>query len=151
MRASSYFLIAISALMVLTISLALTYEKFETKILPLIFSTTVLILGVALLARELRQQRSSHDTSISAGRTLVTGAVQSYVPIAAWLVGLALGIYLVGLLIATPLFVFLYLKLHGRGWGPAIGLAAMFPVFIYGLFNLVMQVAVYPGLLFTFW
>jgi hypothetical protein len=58
----------------------------------------------------------------------------------AWLWGLFVGIHLIGMPIALPLFVFLYTKLYGGGWTTALIFTAGTWGFLYGVFEQVLHV-----------
>ncbi len=63
-----------------------------------------------------------------------------------WLLGILAGTWLLGQLIALPLFVFLYLKAgSGEGWAVSLGLTACIVVFLYGVFDQVIHVSWYDG------
>lgn len=53
---------------------------------------------------------------------------------ALWLLGVIPILYLLGYLAGLPLYVFLYLKLHGEGWLMAGGLALLCLAVAYGVF-----------------
>ena len=148
MKANRYFLVAIIILMALLIFWSLTYPALETKLLPIIFCTTVLVLAVAELWREGRGEKGAKNTSAERTAGPVKEAVSNHIKIAAWVVGLFLGIYLLGFFVAIPVFIFLYLCLHGKRWIVAIGLAALMEAVIYGLFTVALRIDLYRGLLF---
>jgi hypothetical protein len=58
----------------------------------------------------------------------------------AWLWGLFFAIHLVGMPIALPLFVFLYVKLYGGGWATSLLLTASAWGFLYGVFEQILHV-----------
>lgn len=145
MRPSSYFLVAIIVLMIALVSWSLTYPDLETIILPLMFSAVTLVLAIAQIIIENRNVRKKPESPKDG--TDSAPVKESYAAIAGWLIGLLCGVYVLGLLIATTLFVCLYIKLHGRGWGIAITLALMYLAFSYGLFVLVLRIHLYSGLL----
>jgi hypothetical protein len=64
-----------------------------------------------------------------------------------WIVGCALGIYLVGFLISVPLFLVGYLKKAGRGWIAGIIIAAITTTFLYAVFEVGLGIKLYRGLL----
>ena len=71
--------------------------------------------------------------------------------ICGWLVGIVAGTWLLGQLIAMPLFVFLYLKVGSReGWVVSLGLTACVIAFLYGVFDQVIHASWYEGELFRF-
>jgi len=58
----------------------------------------------------------------------------------AWLWGLFFAIHLIGMPVALPLFVFLYVKLYGGGWILSLTLAAGTGGFLYGVFERILHV-----------
>lgn len=64
---------------------------------------------------------------------------------AAWFLGFCLAIYLLGHLIAIPLFSLSYVKWRGKSWVIAIAAAACITVFIYILFPVAFKSELYPG------
>ncbi len=68
-----------------------------------------------------------------------------------WLIGIFVGTWLLGQLIALPLFVFLYLKVGSdEGWFLSLGLTAGVIAFLYGVFDQVIHASWYEGELFRF-
>ncbi len=68
-----------------------------------------------------------------------------------WLIGIFVGTWLLGQLIALPLFVFLYLKVGSKeGWVLSLGLTAGAIAFLYGVFDQVIHASWYEGELFRF-
>jgi hypothetical protein len=67
----------------------------------------------------------------------------------AWLIGGALGIWLLGIVVALPLLVFLYTLVEGReSWLTAAGMTVATFLFIWGLFEYMLESRWPPGLLF---
>lgn len=68
-----------------------------------------------------------------------------------WLIGIFVGTWLLGQLIALPLFVFLYLKVGSdEGWFLSLGLTACVAAFLYVVFDQVIHASWYEGELFRF-
>jgi hypothetical protein len=67
----------------------------------------------------------------------------------AWLLAYLAGVTLAGFLVATPLYIFLYVKLHG-GRSPRAGAAAALgtTLGVWVVFQLLFRYPLYPGLLF---
>jgi len=57
-----------------------------------------------------------------------------------WLFGLLIAIYLIGLPIALPLFVFAYAKFYGAKWFIAIILATLIAGFEYAVYERIIHV-----------
>lgn len=66
-----------------------------------------------------------------------------------WVLGYLAGVALAGFLAATPLYIFLYVKLHGRR-SPHAGAAAAIgtTLGVWLVFQLLFRYPLYPGLLF---
>lgn len=81
------------------------------------------------------------DVNLRSGEALVRTAV-----IALWILGIIAGTWLLGQMIALPLFVFLYLKLgSGESWPISVGLTACIIAFLYGVFDQVIHASWYEG------
>lgn len=67
-----------------------------------------------------------------------------------WLGGLLLGLYLVGFMISTPLYVFAFLRFSGgRSLAMSAGVAAGATAFVYVVFVHLMEYKLFPGILLT--
>ncbi len=140
MQGSSWFLVVIIAVMLAVIVLSLRMEYLESKLLPLIISGAVLVLAAIRLGKEIFKgvPDGSEETGEGWRGYLISGA---------WAVGFFLAIYLLGFIIAIPLFILSYMKSHGTRWLVAIIWTILLPAFIYGLFELTLKVTLYRGLL----
>jgi hypothetical protein len=140
-------LLAIALFMVAWSLLAMDY-RLESKMMPVVIGSLVAFLAALGLAKELRARRRpaapSHDESDLAQETW-----GGYVVNVGWLLGFLLAIYLLGYLMAIPLFVVLYTKRLGSGFLAAIVSAVIVAAFIYGAFELALEVKLYRGLLFS--
>jgi Tripartite tricarboxylate transporter TctB family len=68
----------------------------------------------------------------------------------AWLIGGALGIWLLGIVIALPLLIFLYTLIEGKErWIPAVIMTACAYLLIWGLFEYMLESRWPSGLLFS--
>ena len=86
------------------------------------------------------------DVSLRSGEALKRTFI-----ICAWLIGIFAGTWLLGQLIAMPLFVFLYLKVGSKeGWILSLALTACAIAFLYGVFDQVIHASWYEGELFRF-
>ena len=66
-----------------------------------------------------------------------------------WVVGYLAGVYLVGFLLTTPLYVFLYMLLHGgKSFRAAAINAAVTTFLIWLTFEIAFKYPLYPGILF---
>jgi hypothetical protein len=66
-----------------------------------------------------------------------------------WIAGFTVGIVLIGILGAVPLYVFAAIRFRGgRGYLTALAAAVGATLFIYLLFGVVLRLSLYPGILF---
>jgi len=70
-----------------------------------------------------------------------------YIRYIIWLVGFSLAIYLVGFVIATPVFVVAYMKRHGASWFAGITTAVIYTIIIYVVFNFTLKADLYKGII----
>ena len=138
---NSYSLIVVMAVMLVVLGLSLRLEHAAARMLPLLMSSIVFILAAIELRREIAARGDTEENSKIEGR--------KYLPIAAWILGFSLAIYLVGFIIAIPLFVGCYMKQHGSRWLMAITSAVVYTAIIYSVFELALRVDLYKGLLFS--
>jgi hypothetical protein len=69
---------------------------------------------------------------------------------AGWVLGFFAAILLLGFPVAVPLYVLLYLKLHGEGWTLSIGMTAAVWAVFYGLFDRLLHLPFPAGWLLSF-
>ena len=151
-KGNSYFLIVIMAVMLVIIGFSLRMEYFESKLLPLVISSAVFVLAATGLVRELKTGVKGKVTATEAKMTegeKPEEGWRGYLLAGAWVAGFLLVIYLLGFIIAIPSFIIAYMKSHGTRWLVAITSAILTTVLIYVLFELVLGVILYRGLLLT--
>jgi len=127
-------------------------EYFSAKIVPLIIGGIVTFLAVIGLIREIIGKRASETTTSQDEAEDVAESGESwlrYGVLGAWLVGLFLAVYLVGFLVAIPLFILSYMKTHGAKWHVAIIFAGLVTVIVWVVFEVALKVYLYEGLLFS--
>ena len=71
-----------------------------------------------------------------------------YLSVVAWMAGLLVMIYLIGHLVSVPLFVLLYLKLHGERWLLTISVSLGALAVVYLGFIIALGRPLHEGLLF---
>ncbi len=151
-RGSSYFLIVIMIIMLVIIGLSLRMEYFESKLLPLVIGSAVFVLAAIGLGREI-MAGGEREATVARGETTTREETREgwrgYLLAGAWVAGFFLAIYLLGFIIAIPVFILAYMKSHGTRWLAAIAFAILSPLVIYGVFELALRVILYRGLLFS--
>ncbi len=146
----AYFLILLSILMLIVITISLRMEYVSSKALPLIFAFVILLLSLIQLGKELdiRKQKPVGANKVSGEAAKVEGERPRYAIVVGWLFGFILAIYFLGFLIAMPLFIISYMKYNRARWSASIIVAILTAAPIYILFELILHVDLYPGILF---
>jgi len=115
LTSSSYSLIVVIVIALVIVVSALGMP-FASKLLPLIFGSTILILAAIKLWDEIGARHGTgvpkkEDVGDIGGQTEKSKApLRAYLPIGGWVFGFLLVIYLLGFLIACPLLIFSYMK-----------------------------------------
>ena len=149
-RGIAYFPLAIMALMIVVIILSVLMEHPASKLLPLIIGGAVFVLAGIVLRSEIRASHRSSETASGREAAAEKGTAVSwgrYLVAGAWIVGFFLVIYLLGFMIAIPLFIFAYMKSHGTRWLTTVIFTILAPLLIYGVFELLLNVDLYRGIL----
>ena len=152
LKGDSYFFMVIMAIMLVIIGLSLRMEQFASKLLPLVISSIVFILSAIRLGRDI-STRGKRRATVAEGEISKTEETRedwhSYLVAGSWGLGFFLAVYLLGFIISIPLFILTYMKAHGTRWFVVGIFAILMPLLIYGVFELVLRVTLYRGLLFT--
>jgi multisubunit Na+/H+ antiporter MnhG subunit len=155
LKGSTYFLIAIMLIMVAVIIDASKWEEIQSKMLPLIYGILIFILTAIVLFQELKGKKETKRT-VTEGKA---GEVEKhekhkegwrgYFIAGAWVVGFFLALYLLGIILATFLFIGSYLKTHGVRWLTIILCTILTPAIMYLLFEYFLELNLYRGLIFN--
>ena len=150
LKGVAYVYIVLMVILLAIIGSSLMMESLTLKLLPLIISSVVFILCAVGLAREVSVRAKPEATGEGLGGK---GGTQEnwrgYFVNGTWVVGFALGIYLLGYIIALPIFILAYMKWLGTRWRLAIVFAIITPLVIYGSFEVALKVPLYRGLILT--
>jgi hypothetical protein len=148
-RSDSYSYMAVMVIMLVFIGLSLRMEYFSAKVIPLIIAGISFGLAAIGLAKEVWGKARTELIGEMGGGAEATESWGRYLVIGAWGAGFFLAIYLLGFFIAITLFILSSMRFRGTRWWVAILFAIITPAFIYGLFELALQIELYRGLLFS--
>ena len=158
-RASAYYILVTLAFVVLFIVTSYQY-KLTDRMFPLIVGYVALpLLLMDLLAltdskigRKISiffSAKTPEEVDKDADKTKRTMAEE--LKIFMWMGMLVLGIYLIGFLPCTPIFVYCWMKFRG---GYSVRQSAYLAIatitFVYVLFEILLQYELYPGI-FLYW
>lgn len=106
--------------------------------------------GLALLTGQIvREARGARQAASEEEPGRASFNLGTYLPGIAWLLAILPMIYLVGYLITVPLYMFLYLKLHGERWLLCIAVTLLVSLVLYFAFIVALGIPFYEGLLFS--
>lgn len=152
LKGDAYFLIVVMVACVVVIVSALSMRFLTARLLPLLIGSIVFVLAAVRLVQEMMTSVKP-QTAVTQGGAAVAEETQmglrAHLPIIAWILGTALGIFLVGFYITIPVFVLAYMKSHSIKWFTAIISAVITTGFMYGVFEVALRTELYRGLVFT--
>lgn len=128
----------------------------DARLIPVGVAWMVLaLLVLVLIARTKTAFGTALHQWINAGQDNAAAAEPAHHPVgaeliaAAWVVAAVLMMFLVGILYAVPIYIFLSIAIRGRRpiWVCAVAAAAA-ALTVWILFTLILQIELYPGLLF---
>jgi hypothetical protein len=159
MKPSSYLLVIIIIISLVFGGVALSYSNFNMKLLPTLVSGLIFILASWELSKEILAARQAPKVPIAATEPPTSESMNEQLGIESsddlrgdllgfsWLIGMIIATYLIGLLVAIPIFIILYLRTHQIGWLKSILLAALMEAFTYFIFVKGLQIELFPGII----
>ncbi|MFH1003529.1 MAG: tripartite tricarboxylate transporter TctB family protein [Chloroflexota bacterium] len=147
----AYFILFLVVVGLYCIISSLAFARVQAKAIPLAVASLVFILATMELVRVLRtgnQAATRVKAEPKEDSIALNTQLRRFGLALAWVVGFSLGVYLVGFVIAMPVFVFSYLKSKGRGWLISAVLAVLTIALIYGMFQIGLRSSLYRGILF---
>ena len=135
--------------MVFVVGVSLNYSDISTKLLPVVIGCIVFVLAAVELYVELVAANKTLAVTQEVPSDETRGEVRRFFSAMGWLIGFFLGIYLLGILLAIPLFIISFLRFRRRGWLISFGLGIIVCVCIYGAFEFALNAPLYRGLIFS--
>ena len=153
MKGSTIFAGLILLFLVFLLLVSLSYSP-ELALLPWISISLATVFVVVQLVKEvlaepIGEEKASNTLKFGEWIARVRGIDRCYPITLGWIVGFLISIFLLGFLVAIPIFAFLYLKLHGESWRLSIGLSVLAVGIIYCGFVMALKVSLYKGFLFS--
>ncbi len=134
-------------LVLLVISL---HYPAEVRLFPWLFIIPGIILGVLQILKETRaEEEGQEELKFGAWLRLIKNPEQGYLAALLWIAGLLLSLYLVGFVLAIPIFTILYLRTHGESWLFSLTLTVLGWGILFAVFALGLKMTFYKGLLFA--
>jgi small-conductance mechanosensitive channel len=138
------FTIFLLAVMIFVVIRSLMFGSWESTLFPVIIGSICLVLLILVLWKELRtRNQSAPEDKVE----VPTGGTNILI-IMVWLASFAIGIYLLGFLIAIIVFIFTYLKMHRISWLSSTIMAVATTGILYSIFKFGLGLELYNGLVF---
>lgn len=146
MRLEIIFCSAALSILIILVFVSFGYSTIA-RLLPLIvIIPTAILLGIQVIrevSKKARQKVLPEEKEMAD-----KGIPHRYLRAPIWIGSLVISIYLLGYLVGTALFSFLYLKLHGAKWLTTISYVLGVIALIYGCFELALKMPLYEGVVF---
>lgn len=150
-KQNSLFLLLLLAIGAGFLIMSLNLSLAEDKVAPILFGGVLIVLVIIELGRDLGSKKDlvrpkeSENKGQDGQKIIPSDRIPAIV---VWLAGPILGFCLLGFHVTIPLFVFLYIKLHGRGWFIATIMAVVTTAFFVGICDYALRIGFYEGLIF---
>ena len=144
-KPSSYILIAVLLILGAVIIITSNFTHWEGALFPIIISSITFVLTAIELGRELRGRKLR---AAPEGADAVLNPFAAFGQILGWILGFALGIYLFGFFVAVPVFLITYLKSRQRSWSMTLGMTIVTTLFVWIVFELLLNADLWKGLVF---
>jgi len=141
-RGNLFFAVFLLLVSLLILRATWTYS-FKAKLFPLITLLTVLILLVIQIIREF----STLKEKGTGERRKKESFDHKHLTLWAWMLGTVLMLWVLGFMGTVVLLPFLYLRFQRESWLLSITLSLGCGVFFYTLFDLLLKMTLYPGLI----
>ncbi|MFB3884272.1 MAG: tripartite tricarboxylate transporter TctB family protein [Thermodesulfobacteriota bacterium] len=143
MRGSLIFTAALLLASFLLLKATLPYP-FKAKLFPLIVLITVLVLLMIQVFREAFALKKRATAETEKGEKFRW----KHVAVFFWMAGTVLMLWILGFMATVVLLPFFYLRYERERWLLSICLSLGCGVFFYGLFGYLLNMPLYPGILF---
>jgi hypothetical protein len=146
MRGRISFVIAILLFALIIILFSLQMPSFKAKFLPLLCGTCLFITSIARLYIEFKKGEESKNVQSDTPHFSLWEhpLIITY----AWLVSFFFLIFLIGFSLAIFIFVTAYIQVKRGGWAHSISLGFISSGSIYFLFDYLLRLDLYPGLVY---
>lgn len=148
------FVLFLLGLTVAAILESLTYSITAART-PLVILTPLLLLVIGITVREIRAMRTDRARLTQTVKAAFRGQYpkfNKFLMFSLWLVFLILLVAVVGHYVAVALFIWLLMRPVGKESNSlSIKVALGTPLAIYGLFDLVLNLEMFPGILYQIW
>ncbi len=143
-KPGDFFTLFIIVVLAIAVYVASSWE-LRASIIVLVLGSFGLVMATAQLAMDLRGGNTAPKPKLqyelpsfedADPRATLWGSLEIW----AWLIGLVVAIQIIGLPLSLPLFVVVYGRAYGAGWGISTFLGLLIAAFIFGVYMQIMHV-----------
>ena len=146
---NSYFLIVVIIVMTVFFVASLGYDELQVKLMPLLMSGFTVLLSLIALVQDVRSESKDSMPTDEEGDVIEderkSTPLSAYFKAFGWVAVLIVGIYFLGFIIATPVWMFAYLWKDGTQWWKAVLYGVGLTAIIYVVFTMALQIQLYQG------
>lgn len=148
------FILFLLGVTVAAILESFTYSMTAART-PLVILIPLLLLIIGITVREIRVMRRDSASLVDTVKTALRGKYpkfQKFLAFALWLILLMIMVAILGHYVAVALFTWILMRPVGKETNAlAIKVALGVPLAIFGLFDLVLGLEMFPGLIYQVW
>ena len=147
---NGYFLIFVIIVMVAFFVASLSYDELQVKLMPLLMSGFTVLLSLIALVQDMRSgskesMPTDEDGDVIEEDEKKRTPLGDYFKAFCWFAALIVGVYFLGFIIATPVWMFVYLWKNGTQWWKGIAFGVGLTVIIYVIFTMALNIQLYQG------
>ncbi|MEX1216442.1 tripartite tricarboxylate transporter TctB family protein [Saccharospirillum sp.] len=133
---------------------SLTYSMTAART-PLVILTPLLLLIIGISVREIRAMKRESASLAETARNALAGqyrTLNQFIVFSLWLIFLIVMVIVLGQYLAIAIFTWLLMRPVGKESNSlSIKIALGLPLALYGLFDLVLNLEMFPGILYQLW
>jgi hypothetical protein len=148
---TSMFLIVVLLVMAVFFVTSMGYKEPKVKLMPMIMSGAAIVLAGVAVVEEFRSGAKSSAPTDEEGdviedENLLATPLIAYFKAFGWFAAAIACVYVLGFLIAIPVWMIVFLWKNGFQWWKAVPQGIGLTIIIYVVFTMVLQIELYQGL-----
>ncbi|MCL5959229.1 MAG: tripartite tricarboxylate transporter TctB family protein [Chloroflexi bacterium] len=122
------------------------FPYLQAKLSYIFAGGIVLILALVQFTRDLRGTEKEIIQATEEGEEEIEGGGRAYLREGLWMAAFAVVIWLIGFVVAIPVFGIAYMRKHGVAWKVSVVAAVGWAIFCWATFTFLLDSELYPGL-----
>jgi hypothetical protein len=148
---TALFLVIVIIVMAVFFVTSMSYEELKVKLMPAIISGATIVLSLIALYNDLKSgskasMPTDEDGDVIEDEKIVGTPLVDYFKAFLWFAAMIACVYILGFLIAIPVWMIIYLWKNGTKWWSAIPQGIVLTIIIYVVFTTLLQIELYKGI-----